>query len=219
MPQLLNTVAFNEFYNAPVVPIVPFGKTIQKTYRFLVTFMPNIAMQSLDMIAEVGPMPIIRGMLVKNVSIPQYAFKKETQMYGPIPRSFPVLEHDGFEVKIEFEEDDKGTIGNFINWMQRLAIEPKYGLYTPPDFVKIPVIAILTETDDGFPIGAYTLHDAFYLNATGPDLDYSDNSAVRYSVTFNVDVINSFYPQSYAFNAVAGIAGKAIAGAAKSLGI
>ena len=105
----------------------------------------------------------------------------------------------GFEVKIDFEEDERGTIGFFVSWLQRLAIEPTLGYYTPPDFVKIPVIGIVTETDEGIPIAAYTLHDAFYLTAAGPDLDYASGGAIKYSITFNVDIINSFFPQAKVF--------------------
>ena len=214
MPPLINSLSINEFFNG--IPVgsdnglgtanalshaSPMGKSIQKTYRFFVTFFPNyfLSKQRPEIFKEIGPMPLIRAFHVQAISIPQYAFKKETQYYGTAPRSFPILQHDGFEVKIDFEEDDKGTIGFFISWLQRLAIEPTLGYYTPPDFVKLPLIGVVTETDDGVPIAAYTLHDAFYMNASGPDLDYSTNGSVKYSITFNVDLINSFFPQAKIF--------------------
>lgn len=217
MAMLLNTPNVNEFYNGlpfgksnngtlnQFQSLLGTGKSIQKCYRFSISFFPPkyISLQK-DVYAHVGKMPTIKAFHVKNISIPQYTYKKETQYYGPVPRSFPVLEHDGFEVKIEFEEDDRGTIGNFISWLQRLAINPKDGTYTPPDFVKLQMIGVVAESDVGVPIACYTLHSPFYLNATGPDFDYSDNTAIKYSITFNVDVINSFFPQSYLFSKVAG---------------
>lgn len=201
MPQLLNTLALSEFFSGPTVPLAPFGKSLQKSYRFLVTFMPNLLLKGKrpELFKEIGAMPMIRGMHIKGISIPQYSYDKQTQFYGPAPRSFPVMKHDGFEVKIDMEEDDKGTVGFFISWLTRLAIEPTYGIYTPPDYVKLPMIGVVTENDFGVPIACYTLHDAFYLNASGPDLDYSDNSSVKYSITFNVDIINSFFPQASIF--------------------
>lgn len=226
MPALLNTLALNEFFNGQPIPlkalndlnsnlglVSPFGKSIQKSYRFLVTFFPNmfLSAQRPQIFKEIGPMPLVRSFHIQSISIPQYTFTKETQYYGNAPRSFPILKHDGFEVKIEFEEDDHGTIGFFISWLQRLAIEPSKGYYTPPDFVKLPLISVITETDNGTPIAVYTLHDAFYLTATGPDLNYSDSASIKYSITFNVDVINSFFPQAKIFqqliNAISGIVG------------
>lgn len=220
MPPFINNANVNEFYNSLPLPgfgqvsnptlekigsfaqkLAPTGKSIQKSYRFVVSFFPNDQIkQKPDLYARVGPMPLIRAFHVQAVSIPQYGFKKETQFYGPAPRSFPILEHDGFEVRIDFEEDERGTIGNLINWFQRLTIEPENGLYTPPDYVKLPLIGIVTETDIGMPIAVYSLHDAFYLNATGPDLSYTDNTSIKYSITFNVDIINSFFPQSAVFS-------------------
>lgn len=214
MPMFLNSL--NEFYNGLPLGIksnnatlnqfqslLGVGKSIQKSYRFFVTFFPPRLMATNGKVyAHVGKMPNIKEFHVKNISIPQYTYKKETQYYGPVPRSFPVLEHDGFEVKIEFEEDDRGTIGNFISWLQRLAINPKDGTYTPPDFVKLQMIGVVAESDLGIPIACYTLHDPFYMSATGPDFDYSDNSAIKYSISFNVDVINSFFPQSFYFSKV-----------------
>lgn len=216
MPMLLNTLDVNEFYHGipatgglnnglvnNLQALVPLGKSIQKCYRFNVSFFPPAAMKSSPYIYKrMGPMPLIRAFHVKNISIPQYTYKKETQFYGPAPRSFPILEHDGFEVKIEFEEDDRGTIGNFINWLQRLAINQDFGTYTPPDYVKLDMIGVITENDVGVPIACYTLHNPFYLNATGPDLDYADNASIKYSITFNVDIINSFFPQSALFSQI-----------------
>ena len=180
----------------------PLGKSIQKQYRFIVSFFPNIILQQQrpDIFAEIGQMPLIRAFHVQSVTIPNYTFRKETQLYGTAPRSFPVLEHDGFEVKIDFEDDNNGTIGYFISWLQRLAIDPYTGVHTPPDFVKLPLIGVVTESDNGVPIAAYTLHDAFYLNASALELDYTQNSAVKYSITFNVDIINSFFPRAKIFN-------------------
>jgi hypothetical protein len=211
MPMLLNQL--NEFYNGLpfgkssntainiAQSVLGIGKSIQKCYRFSVTIFPPPEMKTRpDIYKRVGTMPNIKAFHVKNISIPQYTYKKESQYYGPAPRSFPLLEHDGFEVKIEFEEDERGTIGNFISWLQRLAIDPSQGTYTPPDFVKLLMIGVIAESDLGIPIACYTLHDPFYLNATGPDFDYAENASIKYSISFNVDIINSFFPQSYYFS-------------------
>lgn len=215
MAMLLNALTLNEYFHGLPVPgasglssgtlnsfsaLLPLGKSIQRCYRFTVSFFAPDMTKNVELFNRVGPMPLLRPFHVRGLSIPQYTFEKETQFYGPAPRSFPVLRHDGFEIKIDFEEDERGTIGSFINWLQRLALEPKNGLYTPPDFVKLPLIGVVAESDIGVPIAVYSLHDAFYLSASGPDFDYGENTAIKYGITFNVDIINSFFPQSALFS-------------------
>jgi len=215
MPQIVSSIDFNDYFNGAPIPFVgsnitslataftPFGKSIQKSYRFIVTFFPNLKFLTnpvhAQLYARIGPMPLIRAFHLVSIAIPQYTFTKDTQYYGPVPRSFPELKYDGFEVRMVFEEDDKGTCGNFINWMQRAVMDPTTGTYTAPDAVKIPFIGVVTENDFGMPIGAYTLHDCFYLSSSGSEFDYGTNSAVRYEVTFNCDIINSFFPIASSF--------------------
>ena len=180
----------------------PFGASIQKSWRYRVSFVPDIFRNTdinrINLYKRVGKMPIIRAWQVESVSIPQYSFSKVTQKYGPVPRSLPVLDdHNGFEVKLRFIEDSLGTINNFCTWLQRCIIDKDSGNYAPPDCIKIPMIAVMSENDIGIPITIHTLHDAFYLTANGPDYDYAANEKITYDITFNVDIINNFAPQSY----------------------
>ena len=220
MPIGITTAELNGFFNgAPTITgghtgtalnqlsaLSPFGKSIQKAFRYYVTILPDFKKitdaNRAELYAKYGNMPLIRSWHVSSITIPTYVFDKEQQHYGPVSRSFAVMKHDGFEVKIDFEEDQYGTIANFIWWMQRLMINPENGQYHGPDFYKIPSIGVITENDFGAPIGVYTLHDAFYLSSSSLDLDYSKSEKITYSVVFNVDIINAFFPQAYSIQKV-----------------
>jgi hypothetical protein len=211
MPAILSSFELNDFYNgAPIAGLPsaltalnPLGKSIQKSYRFLTTFLPDLSFLTnqtqKDLYDRIGKMPIVRSFHVVSVSVPFYSFDRNKQQYGPLPRSFAEMKGDGLEVRFTFEEDDHGTIGNLINWLQRSVIDSKTGNYTPPDAIKIPLILILTENDLGIPVSIHTLHDAFFLNATSLDLDYSKGDSVKFDINFAVDVINCYYPISSAF--------------------
>ena len=215
MPLGVNSIELQDFYHGgPSLPVAsntlvgsainqftsmvsPFGKSIQKAYRYTFTIFPNLFSKN-----ATSGIPLIRSWHVKSIKIPQYSFSKDQQMYGPVPRSFPIMDHKGFEVSINFEEDDKGTIGYLINYLSRLPINSQTGNYRAPNQVKIPLMGVVTENDIGSPIGVYTFHDSFYLNADGPDLDYSSGNAVGYTITFHTDVINSFFPQAAAVESI-----------------
>jgi hypothetical protein len=216
MPIGINTLELNEFFTGVPIPglnnatgglaatVSPFGSSVQKSWRYRVSILPDLFRTSdqnrANLYDRIGRMPKIRAWQCQSVTVPQYSFKKVTQYYGPVPRSAPEMDSDGFEVVFTFVEDDHGTILNLINWLQRSIINGDTGNYTPPDAVKIPVISVISENDNGAPIAMHTLHDAFYLNSTGTPYDYTGNDKITYNVTFNCDIINTFLPQSYIFS-------------------
>jgi len=214
MPPLINNVELTDFFFGGPPSIAgkglasnlnPFGKEIQRNYRYFVTIPPNSFFPSAiqgSMISDIGKMPLIRSWHVRSITIPQYSFKKESQYYGPVPRSFALLEHDGFEVSIEFEEDNYGTIGNLINWLQRCPIDSRTGNYRAPEAYQIPLMMVVSEDDNGVPIGIYSLSHSFYTNAQGPIFDYAQSDSIKYTVTFNTDIINSFFPKSWAIGSL-----------------
>jgi len=207
MPYGLTALQLQDFFGtgqsgyiqkAQIGPL-QFSKSIQHSFRFFVTFPPDLlpSGNKLLLYKRIGYPPIIRSWHVVNIDIPSLEFKPEQQNYGPLARNFPSLEMDGFKVKIEFEEDQNGTIAYFINWLIRSMID-KRGLYTPPDTCKIPVMILICEDEMGLPINMYTIHDMFYLSNDGPNLGYDKNESVKYSIAFNADRINSFQPKAWA---------------------
>ena len=183
-----------------------FSKSIHQSYRFYVSFIPDFLPDTNKKLLymRIGYPPLIRSWHVTSIDLPTYKFDKDVTYYGPVPRAIPKLDFDGFEVKIEFEEDANGTIAYFINWLQRSLIDKK-GLYTPPNTSKIPLISVITEDDVGVPTNIYTLHDCFFLGADNPVWDYSKAEAVKYGITFSVDRINSFQPKAWATAQATGI--------------
>jgi hypothetical protein len=193
---------------------IPFGKSIQHTWRYYVTIPPRFMTDPVveDLYNSNGFMPIIRSYHSKSISIPHYSYDGNYQQsYGPVPRSFAVLKEDGFEIRMELEEDKHGTIGNFINWLERAPIDSKTGLYRAPDAYKIPSILVITENENAIPICIYSLSNAFYLSAEkNSTFDYSNNSQLIYIVTFKVDIINTFFPQIQAIYGAANLLPKII---------
>lgn len=186
-------------------------KTIQPNFKFFVTFLDRsvLGYNDYELYARVGPMPIIEHWHVTSVTVPSYDFKKEPMMYGPIPRSYPYLEYDGLEVKIEFEEDENGTIGNFINWFVRRVVD-RDGTYTPPGKVKIDRLLVETHDNNGVPVGLFTFHGVYLLQASEVEYNYNSNESVKYSCVFNADWVNSYFPKKIVGNAAQKLLGTGV---------
>jgi len=167
------------------------NKSILQNFRFSVTFIDNPF--NFELVKRIGPFPITESWHVLGVTIPQYDFKKEVQHYGPILRSYPILEYDGMEFKIDFEEDKYGTVGKFITYLQRRVVDTN-GVYTPPGKVKISRIIVTTENENGAPVGIFTFHQCYYLQCSDVDYRYNENDSVKYSVVFNADFMTAHFP-------------------------
>ncbi len=167
-------------------------KSIQRSYNFLVTI--NNDESGFSYLPNGEQMPKIESHHVLNVSVPQYGFKKEIQYHGPYPMSFPVLEHEGFEIKITFEEDNKGTISNLVNWLQRRIIyNDGSGRYVPPRRNRIQSIFIQvvdTVLNSGEVINEilrYEFTNCYFLRASEPNYDYGTNESIKYEIVFGSD--------------------------------
>ena len=75
------------------------NKTVLPKWNFLVLF------EFTSSVTKSLGMPDVLPMHVVDVSIPQYKAKPITTMYGAVPWTFPVLDHQGFEIKVTFEDD------------------------------------------------------------------------------------------------------------------
>ena len=128
---------------------------------------------------------------VKNVTIPDFNFKKDGLVkYGPFAKSIPVMDFDGFELKIDLEEDSSGTVKRLIQWCQARNIH-KTGTHWPPELSKLPYIEIniisekpKSDTEDNI-IGKFRFEEIHFLNASEASFSYSESSAINYSLTFN----------------------------------
>ena len=167
---------------------VAIGKSILPNFRFYVTIFDNpySVLKYKELYSRIGIMPTIKHWHVLNISIPQLDVKKETQMYGPLPKSFPYIDFDGHELKMQLEEDSLGTIGYFINWLQKRIVD-KNGLYTPPDQVKLDRVIVEVEDMNQIPVVVYTFHKCYFLNASDVTLDYSTSDSIKYDLVMNAD--------------------------------
>jgi hypothetical protein len=182
MPFGLNNLEFLGFYSN-----LEIFKTVQKNYRFFVTFWNDLG--SFSRTEYSHNMPDISHYHVQSITIPQYPFSKEVVKYGPIAKTYPVMnDFNGFEIDVEFEEDELGTIAYFINYLQRKIVR-KDGTYTSQFDNRIDNMAILTEDDQGLPINMFWYKDIYFLNASSPTFTYSGNDAIRYTITFGSDLM------------------------------
>lgn len=168
----------DQFYNN--------DKSIQRSYNFYVTIINDDSGRSY--LPEGKPMPVIEDYHVVNITLPQWAFKKEIQYYGPYARTFPVLEHEGFELKLTFEEDDKGTIAKFIDWMQkRIIINDGSGRYVPPARNRIESIVVRSVEFNGITNVRWFFSNCYFLRASEPTFDYGTNETIKYEIAFGCD--------------------------------
>jgi hypothetical protein len=190
MPIGINNLELHGFYSNSEL-----FKTIQKNYKFFVTFWDDdqfanrSTVKGLAVLDETGSMPIIDHWHVKSISLPQYSFSKEVVKYGPIAKSYPVMnDFNGLDIEVEFEEDEWGTIAYFINYLQRKIIR-KDGTYRSQLNNRIDNMVVLTEDDMGVPINIFWYKKLFFQNVTPPTFDYSGNDSIKYTITFGADLV------------------------------
>ena len=84
----INRLALTGYYSGIV------GKTIQKSFKFLVTFLDNDQPWTSKgkLKKDIGSMPIIKPWHIVDVSVPQYPFGKDHVQYGPLAKTIPVMQ-------------------------------------------------------------------------------------------------------------------------------
>ena len=182
MPVGINAVELLGFFAG-----VDLFKSIQKNYKFFVTIWDD-ALKASTPDPETGPMPLITHWHTRSVTIPQYTFSKEVVKYGPIAKSFPVMELNGLDIAITFEEDEFGTIAYFINWLQRKIIRND-GTYRSQKDNRVDNLMILTEDDSGIPINLFWYKNVYFQNASPATFDYGGNESIKYDITFGADYL------------------------------
>jgi len=192
MPAAINQLELAGFYSG-----LDILKSIQKSYKFLVTFYdapgfyassPSLNNKYNALLQEIGPQPLIKQWHVLNVAIPQYKFHAESQKYGTLIKSFPVMDSEPLRIDITMEEDAQGTIAYFINWMQRRIIDKENGgVYRSQKLNRITDLIIETEDDAGIPIQIYWFKNIFLSEVSTVTFDYSLNETIKYSLGFAAD--------------------------------
>lgn len=206
MPIGVNSLELKAFYK---LPELAFGKSIQPSWKFYALFLDN-PLQSFRVNSEPGPMPVLRPYHIVDVAIPSFSFEKQIMMYGQVPRTFPVLNFEGFNVSVTFEEDELGTIEYFINWCTRSIIN-REGLYRHPTERRIQAFVVEIQDKTGIPIVYYIFHDLYFLDASSASYSYENNSAIKRNVTFGVDRMTTVFTKYFLYaGAIGATAGAGI---------
>jgi hypothetical protein len=217
MPIGLNSLELLKYFR---LPESAFGKSIQRSWQFYGFFIYNPLSTKSSVAAQFGNTfgvstlmkslnkdfpPIIQPYHIIDVNIPTYKFKRMNQMYGQVPRSFPLLEFEGFNFSITLEEDERGTVEYFINWLQRRIISSE-GYYNAPELAKIPAFVLEVQDKTGVPVVYYMFHDIYYLEAGDVQYSYTSNESIRRSITFGCDRLNTTFIKQNAVATAIGLA-------------
>jgi len=125
---------------------------------------------------------------VVDVSIPLYKFEKTVTKYGPVAKSFPVLKHDGFQIKITYEDDRNGDVIGLIHTLQNTVVKSD-GYYRKLNETKVGDINIHLYNHFGINICQWIGRNAFFLGAEDLTLSYGNTDTLKYGVTFGCDTI------------------------------
>ena len=108
--------------------------------------------------------------LVKSINIPEFSFGKEGVKYGPTQKSTPTMNFDGYEIQLELEEDDKGTVKQFIEHCKSRNINAD-GIFWPTNFAELPTLKVrvldgsATRTQTSDAILEVEFNDLIFLTA------------------------------------------------------
>ena len=209
MPIGLNGIELLRYFRQPETA---YGKSIQRDFQFWGFFMYNpfsdlkggSFTQTLKNVNKDFP-PIVQPFHILSVTVPTYSFSKKIMWYGTVPRSFPVLNFEGFELQVQLEEDELGSVEYFINWNQRNMIDGD-GYYTAPNKIKIKGFVLEVQDKMGIPVVYYMFHDMFFLTADDSNYSYTSNDSIKRNVTFACDRMSTIFVKQNAVAAAAGLA-------------
>lgn len=195
MPIGVNGLELQRYFRQPESA---YGKSIQRSWQFYGLFIYN-PFQGVTVGRQIEMPPVLQSFHILDVTIPTYEFEKVVMMYGQVPRSFPVLKFEGFTFSVNLEEDEKGNVEYFINWMQRNIIDSR-GYYNAPNKVKLKAFVVEVQDKTGIPVVYYTFHDIYYLQASEASYSYTSNDSIKRSITFGCDRMSTIFTKQ---NAVA----------------
>jgi len=153
-------------------------KDIQRAYNFIVYFEDSE-----------GADPIfswVKSYHAVSVELPNYAFKKEDKQVGPFVKSFPVLDHNGFDFTIKFEEDSSGSVEKLIRDLVNRNIDVD-GFHRPYNETVISNIIVSIYQANGDNVRKVYFKNCYYLKASTANYAFEDGKQIFYDITFNAD--------------------------------
>lgn len=161
-------------------------KTIQRSYDYQVRFDKS---GSFSRNSSGKPLEFYHAV---SIELPTYEFKKEEYKIGNFVKTFPVLDHNGFEFTIIFEEDDIGTISSLIDFLTHRIIDSN-GYYRTHNSTTINELWVSVHRSDGVNVYEYVFEDVYFLKASTATYSYNTSEKIEYSITFNADHFYKIY--------------------------
>lgn len=181
--------------------LFPLTKSIQKNFKFLVDW-------DIGFLVELQKNNVfLRPWHILKIDFPtSYGWKAEVMKIGPYSYSWPVMNHDGFDISITFEEDDISTIGYLIHYLQYKIIgdignpmnptgDKANGNYNSQSKNRIKFININIYDDMGNVVRNVIFKDIFFVGATPISLDYDGSDSIKYTVSFHCDLMEQKFPK------------------------
>lgn len=153
-------------------------KDIQRSYNFMVYFDESDTTGS--------SFSNLHSYHAVSVELPNYAFKKEDKQVGPFVKSFPILDHNGFEFTIRFEEDSDGIVEKLIRKLVRRNIDSD-GFNRSYKETMIDHIVVSIYQANGDNVRKVYFKNCYYLKASTANYSYEDGKQIFYDITFNAD--------------------------------
>lgn len=153
-------------------------KDIQRSFNFMVYFDES---DSTDKVFD-G----LYAYHAVSVELPNYSFKKEDKQVGPFVKSFPILDHNGFEFTIRFEEDSDGVVNKLIRRLVARNID-KDGFNKRYKNTIIDHIVVSVFQADGTNVRKVYFKNCYYLKASTANYSYEDGKQIFHDITFNAD--------------------------------
>ena len=152
------------------------NKTVQRAYDFIVYF------------GESGNSEVsnLKSYMCTGIEMPEYSFKKEYMYYGPFVKSFPILDHNGFEFTLKLEEDEYGSVKTLIQYLTNKNIK-KSGYYNTYKDTVIPQIVASVYRNDAVNIYKNHFRNCFFLRSSTVNYTWNSSEKIEYDLTFNCD--------------------------------
>jgi len=163
------------------------NQSVQRSYHFTVDFdMVEVftGNSTLDKFNNDSTSPI-KHHHVKNIIFPYTIFKKEVQPMGIFNKQFAVLDDNGYELKIELQEDAQTNVAQFILYLQKRIMNSD-GTYNPINKSKIN-INVSMYNYNGEEVARYKFNHCMFMNATEPNYTYDTSTAISQVLTFSAE--------------------------------
>ena len=152
------------------------NKTIQRSYNFIVYFEESL----------ISDMKDIPSFVCTGIELPDYGFQKQYLDFGSFKKSFPILDHNGFEFTMKLEETENSEVKGLIQNLASRQIDNN-GYYRTYKQTVIPQIVASVYTHDAW--NAYKVHftNCYFLKANSANFSYNSGDKIEYDLTFNCD--------------------------------